>query len=194
MPADPRIERYLEHDRPWVQEMRALRHILLSKELRETLKWRIPVYMAHGKNVANIAAMKDYCALGFFNGALLDDPDGLLVAPGQNSRYTRLLKFNSVTEIDARRAKIEEFLDAAIENERLGRKVEVPAAELEYPAELTAAFAMDPSFQSAFAALTPGRRRGYLLHFSGAKQSVTRANRIERAKPKIFEGKGLQDR
>ena len=192
--ADPRIERYLSKDRPWRDELVALRVIMLSEGLTETLKWRSPCYTAHGGNVAMVDGLKEAALLSFFKGVLIDDDAGRLEMPGPNSRSARFMKFHSVAEIEAAEALIRAYVRQAVENERLGRKVDLPKDDLDYPAELVAAMDADPVFAEAFQTLTPGRQRGWILHFSGAKQEATRRSRIEKAAPKILDGKGMHDR
>ncbi|TNF20541.1 MAG: hypothetical protein EP318_10465 [Rhodobacteraceae bacterium] len=178
----------------WQDEMSALRRILLAAPLTEAFKWRAPVYTAHGRNVAILWNFKAHCALGFFKGVLLDDPQGLLVAPGENSRSARMIPFTSVAEIAAREAAVTVFIAQAVENARAGLKVDLPKDDLEMPEELVARLEADPDLQAAFEALTPGRQRGYILQISGAKQSKTREARIDKWAPRILEGKGLHDR
>ncbi|WP_370300666.1 YdeI family protein [Pseudooceanicola sp.] len=192
--SDPRIERYLAKDRPWRDEMVALRAILLSEGLGETLKWRSPCYTAHGGNVAMIAGLKDAAALSFFKGVLIRDDAGRLELPGPNSRSARFMKFAGMAEIASAEALIRTYIRQAVENERLGRKVDLPKDDFDYPEELVAAMAADPVLAEAFAALTPGRQRGWVLHFAGAKQAATRHSRIAKATPKILAGKGMHDR
>lgn len=190
---DPRIDRYLAKDRPWRQEMLALRAVLLQAGLDEALKWRSPCYVAHGGNIAILSAFKDYCGVGFFKGALLDDPDGLLVWPGDNSRSSKVLKLHSVEEVQFFSQALEGFLAQAIANEKAGHQVEAPAPEVPLPQELIDAFDQDADLAAAFAALTPGRRRGWLLQFTSAKRPETRAARILKATPKILSGQGPHD-
>ena len=138
--------------------------------------------------------MKSCCAVAFFKGALLKDPDGLLLAPGENSRSMRTLQFTSAAEIRDRQATLQAYLEEAIAVEKAGLKVEFPKDDLAFPDELSQRLDVDPDLQAAFAALTPGRRRGYVLHFSQPKQSKTRFARIDKATPRIRDGKGLHDR
>jgi uncharacterized protein YdeI (YjbR/CyaY-like superfamily) len=138
--------------------------------------------------------MKDYCAVGFLKGSLLDDPDGILVMPGENSRAGRYVRFTGVDEVEALEPVLREYIGRAIEVEKAGLKVDFKStAEFEIPAELQARFDESPPFKAAFDALTPGRQRGYLLYFSGAKQSKTRASRIEKHRERILDGKGIHD-
>ena len=192
--ADPRIDRYLAKDRPWRDEMIALRTILLSEDLTETLKWRSPCYRAHGSNVLMMDALKDAAFVSFFKGALLDDPDGRLERPGPNSRSARYLKFTDTEEIRASEDIIRGFVRQAIDNERLGRKIDLPDDDFDLPEELRAALDNDAKLAAAWEDLTPGRRRGWVVHISGGKQAKTRVSRIEKARPRILDGKGMHDR
>ena len=177
----------------WQPELRALRAILLECPLDEAFKWRGPVYCAHGGNVAILWGFKAHCALGFFKGVLLEDPQGLLVAPGPNSRAARMVPFADPAEVQARAADIRDYVGRAIAIEKTGRKVTFAKDDLEMPEELAAALEADADLRAAFEALTPGRKRGYVLHISGAKQARTRASRVEKWTPRILQGKGMHD-
>lgn len=189
-----KVEAFFAEDGRWRDELAALRAILTDGPLDETFKWSSPVYTAHGGNVAIVWGFKDYCGLGFFKGALLTDPEGVLVQQGENSRSARVMKFQSVGEIAEREDIIRSYVAEAAENEKAGLKLDLPKDDLDYPPELVDRLDGDPDFRTAFEALTPGRRRGWVLHFSGAKQAATRAARIDKAAPKILAGKGMQDR
>lgn len=192
--SDPRIDRYLAKDRPWRDEMVALRSLLLDEGLSEALKWRAPCYAAHGSNVAIIGATRDSAILSFFKGVLLTDPDALLVPPGDHSRSARVLRVTDTVHIARLEPALRRLIREAVENERLGRKVDLPKDDIDMPAELVAAMAGDPDLDAAFHALTPGRQRGYAVHISGAKQSDTRRARIAKHRARILDGKGLHDR
>lgn len=178
----------------WTSELALLRSILQETELEETVKWGAPCYTFQGKNVLLLSAFKQDCRLSFVRGVLLEDPEGLLEKPGENSRSTRVLCFTKVTAIQEIEAAIRSLVDAAIEIERKGRKVEFEPVSEAIPEELAQKFAEDPSFQLAFEALTPGRQRGYLLYFNAARQSKTRVSRIEKYAAQIFQGIGLHDK
>lgn len=178
----------------WQAERRLLRGILRGEGLDETVKWGKLCYTHAGGNVAIIYGMKDCCAVGFFKGALLDDRAGRLVAPGKHSQAMRQMRFAGLDEIKADEAALRGFVKAAIEVEAEGRKIALTSPQQEPPPELTEALGRDRPFAKAFDALTPGRRRGWLLHFAGAKQAGTRAARIEKARARIIEGKGPNDR
>lgn len=192
--ADRRVGVFIAKADRWQSELAALRTILLDMPLVETLKWRQPVYMWEGSNIAILWAFKENCGLGFFKGALIPDPKGLLVAPGKNSRLARKIPFRSVAEIVAQEPAIRDYVTAAVDIEKAGLKVELPDDDLSWPVELEDALSTDAGLRKAFNALTPGRRRSWILHIGQAKQSATRSTRIARAAPKIREGKGMNDR
>ncbi|MBL8180643.1 MAG: YdeI/OmpD-associated family protein [Blastocatellia bacterium] len=179
----------------WTAELSYLREIVLDCGLTEELKWGVPCYTDGGKNLMIVSAFNEYASLSFFKGSLLRDPDGILVTPGENSQAARLLKFTSVEQIAAIEPAIRNLIREAIEVERAGLKVQFKSIDQhDVPAELTQKFEEDPAFEAAFNALTPGRRRGYLIHFAQPKQSETRISRIEKCSPQIFNGIGLHDK
>ncbi|MDE1940313.1 MAG: YdeI/OmpD-associated family protein [Alphaproteobacteria bacterium] len=177
----------------WRAEIAALQKILSGFDLNVERKWGKPCYTADGTNVVIIQGFKEYCALGFFQGALLKDPKKLLVQLGR-VQAGRVMKFTSVKEIAAQAAVIKAYLREAVAAAKAGMKVETKPPKIPLPGELTAMFRKNPRFKRAFEALTPGRQRGYLFHFTGAKQSATRSARIEKAMPAIFEGRGFLER
>ncbi len=179
----------------WNEVLVELRQVLLSCDLQEERKWSVPCYTHAGKNIVIMAAFKDYACLSFFKGALLEDPKSLLVRPTENMQAGRQLRFTKKSEVTKAKSAIRAFVREAIQVAMDGKKVEKKRTEdFDVPGELTTAFAKDPKFEKAFSALTPGRQRGYLIHFAGAKQSATRAARIEKHKKRIFDGLGLHDR
>ena len=178
----------------WTPALQALRALLLEAGLTEEMKWGQPCYSFEGANVVLLASLRDQCALSFFQGAALTDPDGLLVSPGPNSRFARYLPFRSRAEVEARRDAITRFLAEAIHRARTGQKVDAPPAAEPMPEELANVLAAKPERARAYEALTPGRRRSYILHVSGAKQSATRAKRAEACAAKILDGKGWNER
>jgi uncharacterized protein YdeI (YjbR/CyaY-like superfamily) len=179
----------------WLEETAALRALLRTCGLVEVRKWSKPCFTFEGRNVAIIQPFKAHCALMFFQGALLRDSAGLLRAQGPNSHAARRLEFTSVAQVEAAAPHLRDLVRQAIRLEQAGVKVEAPPRrELELPAELLAAFKRAPRLAAAFRALTPGRRRGYVLHIAGAKQAATRAARVEKCAPRILAGKGLADR
>ena len=177
----------------WQAEIPELQRILSGFDLREECKWGKPCYTIDGTNVVIIQGFKEYCALGFFQGALLKDPKKLLVQLGQ-VQAARVMKFTSTSDIAAKTAAIKAYVREAIAAAKAGLKVETKPPDFAIPDELQEKFRADPRFKRAFAALTPGRQRGYLFHFAGARQSATRTARIEKAMPAIFAGRGLLDR
>lgn len=179
----------------WETELEQLRAILLQTELTEELKWKVPCYTYDGGNILILSAFKEYCSISFFKGVLLKDPAGALVSPGENSQATRLLKFTSLTQVEAQASLIKAYVQEAIEIEKAGLQVEYKkTAEYDMPPEFQEVLDDDPALKMAFDALTPGRQRGYLLYFSSAKQAKTRRARIEKYTPMIMEGIGMHDR
>lgn len=171
-----------------------LREMALESGLTEELKWGHPCYTLKGKNVFLIHGFKDYCAVLFHKGALLKDAKGLLVRQTANVQSGRQLRFRDVEEIEAHTALIKAYMAEAIANEKAGRNVPMKkTAEFDMPAEFAKAMKQMPELKKAFHALTPGRQRGYLLFFGGAKQSKTREARIEKHVDRILAGKGLND-
>lgn len=178
----------------WRETLVALRKLVRATGLEETVKWGSPCYTLDGKNVVMVAAFKEHCALQFFEGAALEDPDGLLESAGPNSRHVRFLKFGSVADVKARANQARHFLEQAMGRVRAGEKWAPPPPSEPVPAELEARLATDAALRRAFDALTPGRRRSHILHIGGAKQSETRARRVERCVPEILAGRGFGER
>lgn len=192
---NPKVDEFLAKAKAWGPEMAALRALLLAAGLEEEFKWHTPCYTHQGGNVVILAALKNHCWLAFFKGSVLEDPAGVLEKAGENSQGGRVMKFTSLDQIAAQTAVIAALLAAAMAAEAAGVQVEKrPAGDFDMPEELVAALEADPGFAEAFQALTPGRQRGWCLHFSGAKQSATRAARVEKARPLILAGKGMHDR
>lgn len=191
---DQKIESYFQENSHWSEEMSALRILLLDSGLKEQFKWRVACYVFEGKNIALIGAFKSHCFLGFFKGSLLQDKEKMLVSQTSNVQSSKLLMFHSLHEIELKKEVIKKYITEAIEIEKAGLKVEFKkTAEFPVPDELNVLFERDEELQQAFNALTPGRQRGYLLHFNGAKQSTTRMDRIVKCKARIISGKGLND-
>ncbi|MBN8186555.1 YdeI/OmpD-associated family protein [Salipiger thiooxidans] len=189
-----KIEAFYAREDQWQAELALLREILTASPLSEEFKWRAPCYTWKGANVAMPHGFRDDCRLTFFKGVLLRDPEGLLVLPGDNSRSARLARFTSVDEIAAARPVLRAYIDEAIKLEEEGATVTFEKDDLDYPVELVAALDDDPELAAAFEALTPGRRRSWVLHLTQARQSATRVSRLKKARPKILAGKGLNDR
>lgn len=190
-----KVDAFIGRAKRWRQEMKALREIVLDCGLDEQIKWGKPCYTFGGANVAIFQPFKAHLALMFFKGMLLQDREELLVSQGENTQSAKRLEFTSVEQVVGLRGVVQTYVGEAIELERAGSKAEFREKHgLVYPAELVAAFDAAPGLRAAFEALTPGRQRGYALHFSGAKQSKTRAGRIQKSAPRILQGKGLADR
>jgi uncharacterized protein YdeI (YjbR/CyaY-like superfamily) len=191
---NPKVDVFLSSAKKWQKEMEKLRKIFLSCGLTEELKWGKPCYTFQEANVVVVLPFKDYCALLFCKGALLKDTDGLLVKAGDNTQGARQIRFTSFQKIGEMEAILKTYLHQAIEVEKAGLEVVYKkTTDFPVPEELKKKFKEAPGFKAAFAALTPGRQRGYLLHFSAAKQSQTRDSRIEKCRPQILKGKGLND-
>ena len=187
------VDAFINRAKVWKAEMQKLRAILVDCGLDEQLKWGKPCYAFEAKNVAIIQPFKGLCALMFFKGALLKDTHKRLRSQGENTQSAMRLEFTSEAEITA--ALVKSYVKQAIAVEKAGLKVEFKAKqELELPQELTQAFKKNARVAKAFASLTPGRQRGYVLHFTAAKQSQTRTARIEKCIPKILAGLGMNDR
>jgi uncharacterized protein YdeI (YjbR/CyaY-like superfamily) len=181
-------------EKRWNAEFAALRQLCLASGLNEELKWGQACYDLDGRKVVLIHGFKDYCALLFMKGALLKDPKGILIQQTKNVQSARQIRFASLTDINKQKAAVKAYLREAIEVEKSGVKVKMKsAAQFDVPEEFLKPLDDDPKLAEAFYALTPGRQKGYLLHFAGAKQSATRAARVEKHVPKILKGLGLDD-
>jgi uncharacterized protein YdeI (YjbR/CyaY-like superfamily) len=194
-PKSPQVAGYIDGMRAWRAELETLRPLLLRAGLDEELKWDKPCYSYGGSNVVIFQPFKELCALLFFKGTLLEDPDGALKEQGENTRSALRLEFRSVADITAATRTIESLVQDAIRVEQAGLSVPKRAATDDgpYPEELEMLLDADAALRGAWERLTPGRRRGWLLHFNAAKQSKTRLARIERATPRILEGFGMHD-
>lgn len=179
----------------WTHELLVMRRVLLDSGLKEEIKWQSPCYTHNGKNLILIGAFRDNCVMSFMNGVMMNDPHGLLVKPGENSRVSRVVRIRIGTDIDALVPKLADLVREAIRVADAGLVVDrIPDSEPELPVEMEDAFADDPDLETAFYALTPGRRRSWILHISSAKQSVTRSSRMQAAAPSIRRGKGHMER
>lgn len=191
---NPKVDAFLGRQTAWRPEMEALREVALDCGLTEEIKWGKPCYTDDGSNIGLIQGFKAYCALLFFNGALLDDPKGTLDDVGPNSRIGKQARLTDVAEIAARSVALNACIEHAIEVERSGVKVELDEVNaLTAPEEFQQKLDDDPALRAAFEALTPGRQRAYLLYFSEAKQSTTRIARVEKYIPQILEGLGMRE-
>jgi uncharacterized protein YdeI (YjbR/CyaY-like superfamily) len=191
---NPKVNFFFENAGQWQEEFKKLRTIALSTELTEDLKWGCPCYTYEGKNIFLIHGFKEYCALLFFKGALMKDPDSILIQQSKNVQAARQIRFTEVSQINDLEEVIRDYMFEAVEIEESGAKVEMKKTkEFEMAEEFQEKLDQDPALQEAFKALTPGRQRAYLLHFSSAKQSKTREARIEKCIPQIMAGIGLND-
>jgi uncharacterized protein YdeI (YjbR/CyaY-like superfamily) len=170
-----------------------VREVLLGCGLTEQIKWRQPCYSHDGANIVIVQSMKDFLALMFFKGALLADPQGVLVSQGPNSRSARRMEFTSVDDVTRLADTVKAYVEEAIGVEEAGLEVG-PPEELDLVAELQERLEQDPALRTAFEGLTPGRQREYNLYFSDAKKAETRAARVDKYAPKILQGKGFRDR
>jgi uncharacterized protein YdeI (YjbR/CyaY-like superfamily) len=176
------------------EEMRALRNIALETGLDEEVKWGFPAYTFKKKNIFMLGSFKEHSTIMFFKGALLSDPEQILVQPTENTNSGRQMRFTNAKEIQKLKKTILSYMFEAVELEQSGAKVEAKkTSEYPMPDELKQKFKELPELKLAFEKLTPGRQRGYLLHFSQAKQSATRLSRIEKSMEAIFNGKGLNE-
>ena len=188
------VDAYLSKAKSWQEEAAALRLILMECGLTETFKWRAPCYMFGDANIIILHLFKDYCALGFFKGALLLDEQQILSKPGENSQSVRMAKFTNVKDIKKRKTILKAYIYEAIEVEKAGIKVELKLSKnLELPEEFQHKLNSNPTLKKAFEALTPGRQRAYNLYFSAPIQSATRTSRVEKYVSQILCGKGIND-
>jgi uncharacterized protein YdeI (YjbR/CyaY-like superfamily) len=191
---NPKVNFYFEKAGKWKAEVDKLRNLVLETGLTEDLKWGCPCYTLGKANVVLIHDFKEYCALLFFKGALMQNEDGLLIQQTENVQSARQMRFANFQEVTDREAIIKARIFEAIEVEKAGLKVELKKTkDFEVPEEFQAVLDENSEIKTAFEALTPGRQRAYLFHFGQAKQSKTREARIEKFIPKILEGKGLDD-
>lgn len=191
---NPKVDALLDGQKTWQVEFRKLRNIILDCGLAEELKWGQPCYTHRGKNVVLVHGFKDYCALLFSNGALLNDGAGLLIQQTENVQAGRQIRFTSIKEIEALQATLRSYVEEAIRIEEAGLKIEKKrTSDFAVAEEFQRALLAQPALKAAFEALTPGRQRGYLLYFSQAKQTSTRESRIAKCTPRILDGLGLDD-
>ena len=191
---NPLVSKVHEKENRWSAEFAALRQLCLESGLNEELKWGQACYDLDGGNVVLIHGFKDYCALLFMKGALLKDPKGILVQQTKNVQAARQIRFAAIVDINKQKAIVEAYIREAIAVEKSGAKVAMKSVEqFDMPEEFLKRLDDDPRLAEAFHALTPGRQKGYLLHFGGAKQSATRAARVAKHAPRILKGLGLDD-
>lgn len=191
---NPKVDWFFNKDTQWQQAYAKLRTVLLDCGLTEELKWGVPCYTLDGQNVVLIHGFKEYCALLFFKGVLMKDFNAILVQQTANVQAARQIRFTSAAQVEESQHVLKAYVEDAIAVEKSGQEVEFKKTE-EFPMPLEFQIQLDemPELKTAFEALTPGRQRGYLLHFSSAKQAKTREARVEKCIPKIMEGKGLDD-
>jgi len=191
---NPKIDFFFRNSEKWQKELEKLRTIILDCDLTEELKWGVPCYTFQNSNIALIHEFKEYCAILFIKGALLKDPNAILIQQTENVQAARQIRFTNVREIVEMETILKAYIYEAIEVEKSGLKVNYKkAAEFNIPEEFINKLEGVPGLQDAFEALTPGRQRAYLLYFSAPKQSKTRAARVEKYMQQILNGKGLND-
>lgn len=192
---NPKVDFYFRKADQWKAEFEQLRTIALDSQLTEELKWGHPCYTLDGSNIFLMHGFKEYCALLFMKGVLMQDPEGILIQQTENVQSARQIRFTTLQEIVDLAPALKAYIANAIDVEKSGVKVVLrQRTDLEYPEELIDMLEEVPGLQDAFDALTPGRQRAYVLFFSAPKQSKTRVSRIEKCVPQILEGKGLNDR
>jgi uncharacterized protein YdeI (YjbR/CyaY-like superfamily) len=192
---NPKVEDFIRNSDKWQDEYKELRRIILACGLTEELKWGVPTYTLDAKNIVLMHGFKEYCAILFVKGALLQDPESILIQQTENVQAARQARFTNVGEVKKLEPALKAYILEAIEAEKAGVKVEYKkTTEFSMPEEFINKLEADPALQEAFEALTPGRQRAYLLFFSAPKQSKTREARIEKYIPVILSGKGLNDR
>ena len=191
---NPKVDFYFDKENRWKSEINALRKIVLEHGLSEELKWGCPCYTWQNSNVVLIHVFKEYCAVLFMKGALLQDSENILIQQTENVQSARQIRFTSFQEVLDKASFLKRYIFEAIEVEKAGLKVELKKpAEFKMSEEFKIKIDQSPELRNAFEALTPGRQRAYLLHFSQPKQAKTRETRVEDALENILAGKGLQD-
>ena len=191
---NPKVDLFISKAKKWHEEFEKLRMILLDCHLTEELKWGVPCYTFEKSNIALIHGFKEYCAILFIKGALLKDDYGILVQQTENVQAGRQVRFTNAREIVELEPVLKDYIREAIDVEKAGLKVDFKKnTELIFPQEFQKILDENPALKTAFEALTPGRQRAYLLHFAGAKQAKTRAERIAKNEARILAGKGLDD-
>ena len=191
---NPKVDFYFNKAKKWQEELERLRTIVLDCGLTEELKWGVPCYTFQKSNIVLIHVFKEYCALLFFKGALLNDANGMLIQQTKNVQAARQIRFTSVREIVKMKPILKAYVYEAIEVEKAGLKVNFKkTTEFKSPEEFQNKLDEIPALKTAFDALTPGRQRAYILYFSAAKQAKTRESRVEKCMQQILNGKGLND-
>lgn len=191
---NPKVDFYFNKAEKWQEEIGELRNIILDCHLTEELKWGCPCYTFEGSNIVLIHVFKEYCALLFFKGVLMKDPKGILIQQTAQVQAARQVRFTSAKEIKKLAATLRSYIFEAVKVEEAGLKVPLKKTkEYAVPEEFQQKLETLPDLKTAFEALTPGRQRAYLLHFSQPKQSKTRESRVEKCITQIMDGKGLND-
>ena len=191
---NPGVDWFFNKDTKWQEEYGELRTLVLDCGLTEELKWGCPCYTFHKKHIVLIHGFKDYCALLFMKGALLKDAKHILIQQTKNVQLARQIRFSNVDQILKMKTTLKTYIKEAIQIEKSGLKLQLKnTADFKMPKEFQNVLEDMHELKTAFYALTPGRQRGYLLHFSAPKQSKTREARIEKCLEKILQGKGLDD-
>ncbi|BCM90630.1 hypothetical protein IAD21_02487 [Abditibacteriota bacterium] len=191
---NPSVDGYLRKSKQWQEELQKLRTIILDCQLTEEMKWRVPCYTFQNSNIVFIGRFKECCVLSFVKGALLNDPNNILIQQTENTQSVRVIRFTNVQQIVEMEPILKAYIDEAIEVEKAGLKVNFKkTAEFIIPEEFQTELDEIPALKTAFDALTPGRQRAYILYFSAPKQSKTRESRVEKCIQKILDGKGLND-
>lgn len=191
---NPKVDFYFDKEKKWQKEIEQLRIIVLDCGLTEELKWGCPCYTFETSNIVLIHVFKDYCALLFFKGTLLNDPAHILIQQTPNVQSARQLRFTNVREITTKELIIKSYIYEAIEVEKAGLQVKLKkTSDFKILEEFQNKLNKNPALKKAFEALTPGRQRAYIFHFSQPKQSKTREARVEKYIPQILAGKGLND-
>src|SRR5712691_2687721 len=191
----PKVDAYLSKAKKWQEEFEKLRIIILDCQLTEELKWGVPCYTFEKRNIVLIHGFKEYCALLFVKGALLNDAKGILITQTENTQAARQIRFTNVREILKMKPILKAYIYEAIEVQKAGLKVNFKkTTEFIIPEEFQKRLDETPALKTAFDALTPGRQRAYLLYFSAPKQSKTRESSVEKCRQQILNGKGLDDR
>lgn len=191
---NPKVDWFFNKHSHWQQEYEQLRRIVLDCGLCEVLKWGQPCYTFQAKNIVLIHGFKEYCALLFFKGVLLNDTHKMLIQQTENVQAARQIRFTDVKDVTEKAPTLKSYIYEAIEVEKAGLKVELKKTrEFTIPMEFQIKLNENENLKTAFESLTPGRQRGYIFYFSQAKQSKTRASRVEKYMSQILEGKGLDD-
>ena len=191
---NPKVDFYFNKAKKWQEELEKLRMIVLDCGLTEELKWGVPCYTFQKSNIVLIHVFKEYCAILFFKGVLLNDAHGILIQQTKNVQAARQIRFTNVKEIVKMKPILKVYIHEAIEVEKAGLKVNlIKGTELLFPEEFQKKLDKVPALKIAFNALTPGRQRAYNLYFSAPKQSKTRESRVEKCIQQILKGKGLND-